>query len=220
MKFRLTLSFLLICQLIICQELHEQHFFDSVYYSQTSRSNSLTKFKVNCPKELELPLSITLDHFPDLHAKKILIKERRINTTMNARPTFGSLLFAKRINRTYVVRINTSSKDSVIRLAEIPFNAKIGLFAHEFTHFTDYQSLSFFGVLGRGFSYLSKKSKAKFEKEIDQKTIERGLGWQLYDWSDYVLNRSNASTGYKEFKSETYMTPNEIKESILRLLPQ
>jgi hypothetical protein len=220
MEFRLTLLFLILWQWIICQDFHEQYFFDSTYYTNNTQSHSLTKFNINCPKELELPLSITLDHFPDLQAKKILIKERRIKTTMNARPTFGSLLFAKRTNRTYVVRINTSSKDSVIRIAAIPFNAKIGLFAHEFSHFTDYQTLSFFGVIGRGFSYLSKKSKMQFEKEIDQKTIERGLGWQLYDWSDYVLNRSNASTAYKQFKAETYMTPNDIKRSILRLFPQ
>ena len=71
-----------------------------------------------------------------------------------------------------------------------------------------------FGVIGRGISYASKKSKATFEKEIDLKTIERGLGWQLYAWSNFVLNESTADINYKKFKKETYMTPESILEII------
>ena len=52
------------------------------------------------------------------------------------------------------------------------------------------------------------------QKEIDLKTIQRGLGWQLYDWSNFVLNDSNADAKYKEFKKETYMTPESILETI------
>ena len=62
----------------------------------------------------------------------------------------------------------------------------------------DYSNKGLFGVLGRGLSYSSKKSKEKFEKEIDQRTIDRGLGWQLFDWSNYILQESNADEKYKE----------------------
>lgn len=220
MTIRVFFSFVFICHLTFAQEIPEQRFFDSLSYLQTSEMNSLIKFQVDCPKELELPISIALDYFPDLQAKKIMFRQKRIKTTMNARPTFGSLLFSKRAERTYIVRINSDTKDSVIQLNSIPFNAKIGLFAHEFTHFTDYQSLSLFGIMGRGFSYFTKKGKERFEKEIDHKTIEHGLGWQLYDWSDFVLNHSNATANYKQFKSEIYLTPDEIEEVINRLFPE
>jgi len=101
--------------------------------------------------------------------------------------------------------------DSVILLSTVPFNARVGLFGHELAHFADYNSRSFFGVLGRMFAYSNKKGKEKFEKEIDSLTIERGLGWQLYDWSDFVLNHSNGSVSYKEFKRQIYLEPEEIK---------
>lgn len=178
------------------------------------------KFRLSCPNELELPMLIALDHFPELKAKQIIFKERKINTTLNARPTVISLLFSKRTNRTYVIRINTNQHDSIIQLCNVPFNAKIGLFAHEISHFEDYQKRSFFGVLGRGLAYSNKKAKAKFEKEIDLSTIQHGLGWQLYDWSDFVLNQSKASNAYKAFKAETYMKPHEIKSCIEQLLIQ
>lgn len=168
----------------------------------------------NCPKEILKPVTISLAYFPDLQCKAILFKSRKISTTLNARPTFASLLFSKKENRVYVIRINNQLRDSVISLSSVPFNAKIGLFSHEFSHFMDYQSKSLFGVLKRGTDYLSKAKKAEFEKHIDRLTIQRGLGWQLYDWSFFVLEQSNAKYDYKNFKRSTYLQPKEILELI------
>lgn len=219
MKTLFMCIFVLVCHNCESQELNVMRIFDSVICSKTCELNSLERLHVVCPKELELPVSLALDHFPNLQAKKILFKQKRIKTTMTARPTLGSLLFSKRSNRTYVIRINCSAKDSVIQLYHIPFNAKIGLLAHEFSHFTDYQSRSFFGVLGRGFSYFSKSGKERFEKEIDYKTIEHGLGWQLYDWADFIQHHSIATSSYKKFKSEIYLLPHEIEERINNYFP-
>jgi hypothetical protein len=155
-----------------------------------------------------------------LSGRKIIFKERKIKTTLNARPTIGSLLFSKKSNRTYVIRINSNKSDSIISLINVPFNAKIGLFAHEFSHFSDYQSRSLFGVIARGISYSSKKTKVKFEKEIDLSTINRGLGWQLYDWSNYIQTQSNATHKYKQIKLFTYMSPFEILKIIEPLTVQ
>lgn len=175
---------------------------------------------VGAPAAFELPILVAISYYPDLQGKKIIFKERKIKTTLNARPRFVSLIFSKKQNRTYVIRINKQFKDSMILLKNIPFNAQVGLFGHEFSHFTDYQSRSFFGIIKRGFAYLTKKSKTSFEKEIDQKTIERGLGWQLYDWSYYVQYQSNASASYKDFKRTTYMTPTEIISTLEKLSVQ
>jgi hypothetical protein len=126
------------------------------------------------------------------------------------------LIFRKKSKRKYVVRINNSAKDSIVILDSVPFNASIGLFGHEFNHFVDYSTRNIFGVIGRLIAYSSKKSKEKFEKEIDVMTINRGLGWQLYDWASFVLNESNATEEYKDFKRLIYLEPDEIKALILQ----
>lgn len=189
--------------------------FDSLTIAANA-SNYITNLsnKYTVPKEFELAIAVALAYYPELTDTKIKFKYQKISTTLNARPTLTSLLFSKREDRIYILRINSSTKDSVVKVSDVPFNAKIGLFAHEFSHFADYSKKSMFGVMGRGISYASKKSKASFEKEIDLKTIQRGLGWQLYDWSNFVLNDSNADVKYKEFKKETYMTPESILEVI------
>jgi hypothetical protein len=133
---------------------------------------------------------------------------------MNARPTLGSLLFRKKEKYAFIVRINSIKKDSVISIQDTPFNAKIGILGHEFCHFIDYLEGGFFRVVKRGFDYTNSKKKSEFEKEIDKKTIERGLGWLMYDWELYVQEGSNASVEYKKFKRETYMTPQEILDYI------
>ena len=193
-------------------------FLDSSYYSKKIDSLRILNNQIkNITLENEIEIRLALSYFPELKCKEINFKERKIKTTLNARPTIGSLIFTKRNNRTYVIRINTHKSDSIISLNDIPFEAKIGLFAHEFSHFLDYQSRSIFGIIARGLSYSSKKSKAKFEKEIDLQTIKKGLGWQLYDWSNYVQTESCATYKYKKFKLNTYMTPLEILNVIQQL---
>jgi hypothetical protein len=212
---------LTISPFLFSQELYIQQYYDSTEFS--NKKEELLKNwnrKNNFPKESELAILIALSNYPELYNKDIKFKYRKIKTTLNARPTIGSLLFRSRKNRSYVIRINKQVKDSVIALKDVPFNAKIGLFAHEFAHFQDYQNRSFFGVLSRGFAYAHKQSKCSFEKSIDLKTIERGYGWQLLEWSNFLFNDSNASLNYLQFKTETYMQPNEIKNSIQELFPE
>lgn len=215
MRTLIVLLFLLVPSLTNAQVRNTPKSFDSLTIAANAiKYTSKLSNKYTVPKEFELAIAIALSYYPELAETKIKFKYQKINTTLNARPTITSLLFSKREDRIYILRLNNSSKDSVINVSHVPFNAKIGLFAHEFSHFADYSKKSMFGVIGRGISYASKKSKASFEKEIDLKTIQRGLGWQLYDWSYFVLNVSTAEMKYKEFKKDTYMTPESILEII------
>ncbi len=168
----------------------------------------------NIPEKYKLAILIALSYYPELIETPIDFKECTIKTTLNARPTIGSLCFNTKLKRKYVVRINTSQKEGMITIDEVPFNASIGIFAHEFSHFVDYQNRTFGGVLQRLWCYTSKKRKAIYEKEIDSMTIARGLKWQMYDWSYYALFQSNASEAYKLFKKETYLRPKEILDQI------
>ena len=166
------------------------------------------------PDSVIEPFALALSHFPELFETAIEVKFKRIVTTMNARPTLGSLIFRKKINYRFVVRINNTEKDSVIHYSDIPDSAKVGVFGHEFCHFIDYLDTRPFHVLGRGAAYLSRKKKAKFEREIDLATIKRGLGRELYVWSVFLHHDSNASISYKKFKEYTYMTPEEILQAV------
>lgn len=94
------------------------------------------------------------------------------------------------------------------------FNARVGVLAHELNHIMDFSSKNIFGIIGRGLSYASKKKKEKFEKKIDQMTIELGLGWQLYAWAVYILEGDTATEEYKEFKREIYLEPEEIMSAL------
>ena len=96
----------------------------------------------------------------------------------------------------------------------MPFNATVGLFGHEFGHVLDYRDKGILQVLNRGLAYTNRKGKRKFEKEIDLITIGRGLGWQLYDWTFYVLNQSKASETYKAYKGDVYLKPTDIEHLI------
>ena len=65
------------------------------------------------------------------------------------------------------------------------------------------------------FRYTDNKRKPLFEKEIDCATIQRGLGWQLYDWAVFsMITNTYATEEYKEFKKKTYLRPDEIKDYI------
>lgn len=169
----------------------------------------------NIPEKYKLAILIALSYYPELTQTPIDFKECAIKTTLNARPTLSSLCFKNKTKRKYVVRINNSTKEGMITIDEIPFNASIGIFAHEFSHFVDYQNRSFKGVLQRLWAYSSKKRKAIYEKEIDSMTVARGLKWQMYDWSYYAIYFSKASESYKLFKQTTYLQPQEILQQVL-----
>jgi hypothetical protein len=171
--------------------------------------------KKEIPSIYETPVYLAISYFPELESSKIVFRKARIRTTLNARPAITSIFFRKKSKRKYIIRINTTMKDSVILLDSIPLNAMIGLFGHEFSHLIDYNTKNIFGVFSRLIAYSSDKSKEKFEKEIDLITIKRGLGWQLYDWSYYVLNKSSGTEKYKNYKRQIYLEPKEIKEIII-----
>jgi len=185
--------------------------FDSLEY--LSHLDTLEKqFGKNkiIPDNMKLEVLLTLAYFPELKNSKIKFKKSLIFTTLNARPTVWSVLFKKKEKRNYIVRINKTTRDSMVTYNEVPFNAKIGLLSHEFTHFVDYLDKNIGGVAKRLKMYMRKDTKREYEHEIDSLTVSRKLGWQLYDFSYFVLNTSDASAKYKIFKKYTYMLPEEI----------
>ncbi|MFT6815487.1 MAG: hypothetical protein ACJAZ3_001397 [Sphingobacteriales bacterium] len=166
------------------QTLSEYNTLDSTHFS-TILDSIKSKFSTNKTIEFEheLALYTALSYYPSLKTTRIKFKKSKIKTTLNVRPTIGSTIFRSKENRKYIVRFNKHRKDSVINYLDIPFNARVGVLAHEFAHIADYNSRNFFQLFSRATDYSTKKTKAKFEKEIDSLTIKKGLGWQLHHWS-------------------------------------
>lgn len=166
--------------------------------------------KMSVPLQYKDAAFVALTYFPQLKNTTIVFKEAKIKTTMSARPVFASL-FKKKNSRKYIIRINNCyHTKGKITLDEVPFNAQIGVIGHELAHIDDYAKRNFIGIIQRGLSYFSKKSKARFEKEIDLCTLRSGLGQHLYSWAKFVLHESDASKKYVLFKKRTYLTPEEI----------
>lgn len=200
---------------LFAQSIPKERVIDSL--SQAEKQQLLYKnwsFNKVIIEELRLEILTALSFFPELKNEKIRFKKANINTTMNARPSLLSLVFRKKENRTYFIRITKKRRNGSITLDGASFNAKVGVLAHELCHIVDYKKRDFIGILERLFDYTNKQSVEKFEKEIDQLTIKHGLGWQLYAWSYFVLNESKASKKYKAFKEDIYLEPFEILELI------
>ena len=95
-------------------------------------------------------------------------------------------------------------------LSKIPFNAQVGVIGHELAHVVDYENKRKIGIISTGVGYLFTDYKQNLENEIDKITIEHGLGWQIYDFADYILNWSGASEEYKHYKEKIYFSHIEL----------
>lgn len=162
------------------------------------------------PDKFQDVFDLLVDDIPYLHNQRIIIQKRKLNTTMAARPTLGSLIFRKRENRTYLLQVNNDKTFHGVLYEDVPEMARVGLMMHELMHIKDYQSRNFFGVLQRGWQYLSKSGKKKFEYEIDQMVIDAGYRNYLLLWALFIMEESEASDAYKDFKREIYRSPHDI----------
>jgi len=166
-------------------------------------------------EEFELPSLIALSKFPELKELRIDFVYSKIKTTMETRPTLLSV-FRRKANRRYKVFVN--SKEEKLKkaaLKNIPFNAQVGILAHEYAHIRLYNTKNVFGLIGIGISYfVSKRFREKFEKANDREAISRGFGWQVYHFTSYILNEADISEKYRKYKERIYYTPDELEEII------
>lgn len=157
---------------------------------------------------------IAISHFPELRKTRIKFRVSNTKTTLESRPKPGSVIVGK---RKYIIYIDHSIRgNNGILLSAAPYNAQVGVIAHELAHILDYEKKSAGALLKLGIQYLASNNHHRYESAIDNITISRGFGWQLYDWSDFVLNKSMANDRYKLFKLKNYMTPPEIEREMAK----
>ncbi|MBA3899490.1 MAG: hypothetical protein H0X62_04640 [Bacteroidetes bacterium] len=169
--------------------------------------------KILIPDEYEAACVLALSHYPELQNEKIEFVYGKGSYSMAARPVPLSL-FRNKKNRKYKIFINTESKSKGLLLPNVGFNAQVGIVGHELAHILYYTKKSSFRIVLDGIGYMSKSYRAKFEKETDRVAIERGLGWQLYEFSNSTQNHEDVPDAYKLYKTKIYMCPHSIKTYI------
>ena len=156
----------------------------------------------------ELQSLIALAGYPELKNDFITFKYASLKTCGQTVPAFFSVF--KRYHRHYIININNTVAKSVL-LNDAPFNAQVGVFAHELAHVADYKNRNLSDLMKWAFNYMFKSKRAVCEKATDKVAIEHGFGQDLYEWIFFVLNNSNATDKYKAFKRHYYLQPQEIK---------
>lgn len=161
-------------------------------------------YKTQCLKALSF--------YPELKDVNIEFREAGIGTTLAARPILSSF-FNTDYERKYEVIFNNAN-DCEVPFSELPEEGQIGILGHELAHILDYETKSFGQLLVTGCFYINAHSIRNYERGIDRVTVERGLGKKLHDAYHYILEESQASLKYKEFKKFTYLEPYEILEHV------
>lgn len=171
--------------------------------------------KKELTNQYNLQCLYALSYFNELKDTKIIFDHKKIKTTMVCRPRWD-FIFRKKENRTYKVIFNSDTLNPAkVTFNQLNFNAQIGVLGHEYSHILDYMKRSTTDIIKFGVLYVAhKKFKEKLEKDVDRIAIDKGLGWQIYDFSRYVLNESSADEEYKEYKATFYYTPTEINHML------
>ncbi|MGQ8337709.1 hypothetical protein ACUNWD_14265 [Sunxiuqinia sp. A32] len=153
---------------------------------------------------------IAMNYYPELSGKKIEFVRKDLKTTMASLPKLD-FLFRKKENRRYQIFIDTKVKASKgLLLSEVPFNAQVGIIGHELGHVVDYENKSAVGILLTGVGYLFHPFRKKLERKVDEITVAHGLGYQVHEFSKYVLNDPHVSAKYKKYKRKIYYKPKQL----------
>lgn len=164
----------------------------------------------NIPEKFHNAFYTALSAYPELMPCRIEIVEKKIKSTMAARPGFGSAIFRKAAKRRYKIFVNAYPHAHAPLYNEFSLNAQIGIFAHELAHFLHYLEIGRGGLLRDAVKYGNADFKSEFERATDSVAIARGFGWQCYDFAIQLRNNPRVPEQYKESKKKFYLSPEEI----------
>lgn len=95
-------------------------------------------------------------------------------------------------------------------MKDVPFNAQIGVIGHELAHIVDYDSKTKTGLIFMAAGYICPNKRRQIENRVDEITIEHGLGYQVKDFSKFVLNNEAINKRYLKYKKKFYYNPNQL----------
>ena len=146
-------------------------------------------------------LLAALSFYPDLRGVKIRLIQRRLRTSMAARP-LG--LGRRRGRRTYAVYVDDlGSKPADFRQAS--YAAQVGCFIHELGHIRYYVNRSNARLAADGLSYItSQRFKNRYERIADSLAIRNGGGYYAYLYRTFTFEEAELPAAYLAFKRRNY----------------
>ncbi len=162
------------------------------------------------PQKHERAILKALVHYPELRTVPIVFKEATSLLPLSCKPTIPSLLTLQK-PRTYKITISTRSLPGLasILFKNYSFNAQVGIIGHELAHIVDYENATQNQLLTMGIKYPFSNFRKRLERSTDLRTIQHGLGWELYAWSCEIRKQEQKSNLIK-YHNQFYLTPEEI----------
>jgi hypothetical protein len=213
--FNIILSILLPVLVLSQNDTLIKGFNPDYYYDIKDSLIKVYGYKKVFIPEYELPAVIALSYYPELDSTAIEFKNKRLKRFGNSRPKMD-FLFRKPSDRKYVIIINKCARDVLgFAYSDIPFNAQIGLFGHEFAHIADYSERNNLRILFFGLKYIFIQKS--IERNTDRIAIEHSLGKQLYELREFVLKNPDIDKDYLKYKTTNYLNCEEILYEISKL---
>ena len=123
---------------------------------------------------------------------KMLVKNIRVDFTdayriVKTRPKFSSI-FKAPADRIYKITFSNSTQSTLdsATIKNLSFNSQLGLIANQISIIEDLSTGGFFDFVGWYLKKMSHKARNRMDAEIELKTLEVGLGYQLLS-----LNKEN-----------------------------
>jgi hypothetical protein len=179
--------------------------------------------KKDYPPEFEQQILIALSFYPELKNTRITFRKRPRHGTAITRSAWGSVLLPPG-KRSYVITISDTAEAALVPLLlkNLSFNVQVAVLGHELAHIVQYERMTTAGLLKYAVCNISALYIDRFEYSADAICIAHGLGYQLFDWSDYVRKKMNTvywlGPDYLHRKKtrERYMNPSTILQRIDR----
>lgn len=167
------------------------------------------------PPGFEVAAAIAYSAYPQLKDVNIDMILTQEGAPMESNLNIWSL-FGRRENREYRVLLNNAENTffDPILLRSLPFDAQVGILAHELGHVAYYHQLNLFEFGKWGLSYLrNDEFRAAHERSTDLVPVYHGLGSQIYQYAYFVRNDPSCKALYeveKGFMDKYYMTDKEL----------
>ena len=200
--------------------------FEPFYFPDTlaNRQYSLDSLKAiigdnkGLPEGFEVAAAIAYSAYPQL--KDVNIDMVLTNDGVPMESNFNIwTLFGPRRYRQYRILLNDNKNSTnPILLRALPFDAQVGILAHELGHVVYYHRLNLFQIGNWGLNYLRDDVyRATHERTTDLMTVYHGLGSQIYQYAYFVRYDPSCQSFYARHKGwmdKYYMTDKELLQAM------
>jgi hypothetical protein len=206
----------------------ETYVFDDTLANRHYNLDSLKKIigeNKGLPPGFEVPAAIAYSAFPELKDVNIDMILTQEGAPMESTVGIGSL-FGGRKNRRYQILLNDAHNSffDPILLRSLPFDAQVGILAHELGHIVYYENLNIFEFGNWGLRYLLDDGfRATHERTTDLMPLYHGLGSQIYQYAYFIRNDPTCKSLYaqeKGFIDKYYLTEKELSAAMTAHKPQ